>query len=148
MRSEQEYREDRKRIRMIRKAKSEDVKVIHSLLLAEVPSGKVLQRSLKELRRTVGNFFVCEENGEVVGCCSLEIYSQKIAEIRSFVVALEYRNKGIGSELVRKCLDEAKEKKIYQVLSITDKGNLFERFGFRTKMNEKQAMFLRFNSGG
>lgn len=143
MRLEREHREDLKRTRMIRKAKSEDVKVIRSLLLAEVPNGKVLRRSVKELKKAIRSFFVYEEDDRIVGCCSLEIYSKKIAEIRSLVVSLEYRNRGVGRTLIQECLEEARKKKIYQVLSITDKSDFFERFGFRTQVNEKQAMFLK-----
>lgn len=126
---------------MVRKAKMKDLRIIHSLLLEGVSNGKVLKRSLRELKKVINNFFVYEE-GKVIGCCSLEIYSQKLAEIRSLVVSSEYRNKGIGSALVQRCLDEAKSKGIYQVLSVTDKSDLFERFGFRTEVNEKQAMFI------
>lgn len=104
---EEEHQMEQESVGTIRKAKSKDIKVIHSLLLKEVPNGKVLKRSVKELKKARRSFFVYEEDDRLVGCCSLEIYSKKIAEIRSFVVALEYRNKGIGSELVRKCLDEA-----------------------------------------
>ncbi len=127
---------------MIRKAGIKDIKKIYSLLLEGVNSGKVLKRSLKELKNAIKNFYVYEENNKVVGCCSLEIYSQKLAEIRSLVVTVEYRNKGIGSALVKNCLDEAKKKGVYQVLSVTDKCDLFEKFGFKSEVDEKQAMFV------
>lgn len=131
---------------MIRKANIKDIAVIHTLLLEGVSNGKVLKRSSGEIKKVIYNFFVCEINGKVIGCCSLEIYSQKLAEIRSLVVSSEYRNKGIGSALVKKCLDEAKNKGIYQVISVTDKSDLFERFGFKTELNEKQAMFINFKN--
>lgn len=127
---------------MIRKAKIKDLKIIYSLLQEGVNSGKILKRSTQEIKKVINSFFVYEENNEVIGCCSLEIYSQKLAEIRSLVVTAEYRNKGIGSALVKNCLDEAKKKDIYQVLSVTDKCGLFERFGFKSKLDEKQAMFV------
>ncbi len=127
---------------MIRKAKIKDLKSIDSLLQEGVNSGKVLKRSIGELKTVINNFFIYEQNDKVVGCCSLEIYSQKLAEIRTLVVTYKYRNRGIGSALVQRCLDEAKSKGIYQVLSVTDKSELFERFGFRTEVNKKHAMFL------
>ncbi len=126
----------------IRKAVKKDILDIYSLLLKEVSNGKVLKRSIKELKKAINNFFVYEESGKIVGCCSLEIYSQKLAEIRSLVVSFKYRKRGIGSALVQKCLNESKKKGIYQVLSITDQSSLFGRFGFRTEVNEKQVMFL------
>lgn len=135
-----------KKENMIRKANSKDVKAVYSLLLEGVSDGKVLKRSIKELRSVIKNFFIYEENGKIVGCCSLEIYSQKLAEVRSLVVSSKYRNEGIGSLLIQRCLDEAKRKGIYQVLSVTDKCDLFERLGFRTEISDKQAMFLYINS--
>lgn len=127
---------------MIRKAKIQDLKIIYSLLQEGVSNGKVLKRSIRELKKVINGFFVYEENCKVVGCCSLEIYSQKIAEIRSLVVFSEYRNRGIGGALVKKCLYKAKKEGIYQVVSVTDKFDLFEKFGFRTEVDGKQAMFV------
>lgn len=95
---------------MIRKAITKDLKEIYSLLLEGISNGKILKRSSREIKKVISNFFVCEDNGKVVGCCSLEIYNQKLAEIRSLVVSPEYRNRGIGSTLVQRCLDEAKSK--------------------------------------
>lgn len=129
---------------MIRKAINKDIKAIYSLILEGVASGKVLKRSMKELKRVVKNFVVYEEDGKIVGCCSLEIYNQKLAEVRSLVVNTKYRNKRIGTALVQRCLDQAKEKDIYQVLSVTDKCDLFKRLGFKTEINKKHAMFLNF----
>ena len=127
---------------MIRKAKLKDLKNIYSLLQEGVNSGKVLKRSSKEIRKAINSFFVYEEENKVVGCCSLEIYSQKVAEIRSLVVSFEYRNRGIGSALVKRCLDEARRKGVHQVLSVTDRCDLFERFGFKSEVDEKQAMLV------
>jgi amino-acid N-acetyltransferase len=133
---------------MIRKATTDDTKVIYALLLEGVSSGKVLKRSTNELKNVIDSFFVYLEDNKVVGCCSLEIYTQKLAEIRSLVVSVEYRNRGIGSALVTRCLAEAKNKKIYQVLSVTDKHDLFQRYGFRNQIDEKQAMFLKLGQKG
>lgn len=128
----------------IRKANKEDIMAIYALLQEGVSSGKVLQRSIKELKQVIKYFYICEIENKVVGCCSLEIYSQKLAEIRSLVVSTKCRNRGIGSALIKRCLDEAKKKDVYQVLSVTDKCDLFERLGFRTEVNEKHALFLNF----
>lgn len=133
---------------MIRKASSKDIKAIYSLLLEGVSSGKVLKRSIKELKKVIKSFFVYEESSKIVGCCSLEIYSQKLAEIRSLVVFSQCRNRGIGSALVKRCLDEAKEKGVYQTVVVTDQCDLFARVGFKTELDEKQVMFKNLRSEG
>lgn len=85
-------------------------------------------------------FFVAEEDGEVVGCCALEVYSKRLAEIRSLAVAKEYQGKGIGTALIEHCLEAAKAKGVYEILSITSAVPLFEKQGFGTFKNEKFAL--------
>lgn len=131
---------------MIRKANKSDIEAIYSLLREEFTSGKVLKRSRNELERVIKNLYVFEKNMQILGCCSLEIYSKKLAEIRSLVVSSEHRNKGIGSRLIKRCLEDAKRKGILEVVSVTDKCDLFGKFGFKTEVNEKKVMFLNLNS--
>lgn len=85
-------------------------------------------------------FYVALEGDMIIACCALEIYSQRLAEIRSLAVAPEYQGRGIGKQLVAACLNEAKEKNIYEVLTITGSSALFEKQGFATFNNEKYAL--------
>lgn len=128
---------------MIRKAKLTDIKNIGSLIKIGAKSGQVLLRSKKEIKDVIESFFVAEENNKIVGCCSLEKYSLKLAEIRSLVVLKEFRNKGIGTKLIKRCIKEAKVADIYEILSITDKIIFFKKFGFRNTLNNQWPLFLR-----
>jgi len=85
-------------------------------------------------------FFVAENNKKIVGCCALDIYSRRIAEIRSLAVLLNYQRKGIGTNLIKLCLNKAKKKKILEIITITGKESLFKKFGFNTFNNEKMAL--------
>lgn len=85
-------------------------------------------------------FFVAIEGGNIIGCCALEVYSTRLAEIRSLAVAKEHQGKGIGTSLIECCLQEAKAKKVYEVLTITSALPLFEKHGFGTFKNEKYAL--------
>ncbi len=85
-------------------------------------------------------FFVAEEDGQVVGCCALEIYSQRLAEIRSLAVATAHQGKGTATALVNACVAWAKEKEVYEVLSITGSPAFFEKHGFGTFHQEKYAL--------
>lgn len=87
------------------------------------------------------------ENNQVVGCVSLEVYSPKLAEIRSLVVDPSYQRKGIGSLLVQACLTEAKKQGIFEILAITDKDQFFKGLGFRKSIEEKRPMFLKLDVG-
>lgn len=104
-------------------------------LIKEFPD-QLVQEHLPEPHE----FFVAEESGAIVGCCALEIYSQRLAEIRSLAVASEHQGKGIASALVEACVQRAAEKAVYEVLSITGAPEFFEKKGFRTFHNEKYAL--------
>ena len=128
---------------MIRKATIQDLNDIYSLIAAGAKDSKVLSRSKEELTPIINNFYVYEKEDFVVGCCSLEIYNRKLAEIRSLVVTPQHRNQGIAKELIRKCMEEAKEKSVYEILVITDKVNLFEKQGFASCLNNQTALFFK-----
>jgi amino-acid N-acetyltransferase len=85
-------------------------------------------------------FFVAEESGRIIGCCALEVYSKRLAEVRSLVVLPECQNNGIATKLVEECLAEAARREVYEVLTITGATSLFERQGFSTFKNEKYAL--------
>lgn len=128
--------------KMIRKAEIKDLKIIYSLLQEGVNSGKVLTRSKQEIKAHLDSFLVYVLKDQVIGCCSLEVYSSKLAEIRSLVVKVEFRNKGIGRKLIERCLKEAREKDIYQVLSVTSAKSLFVKIGFKNELDDKRPMFI------
>ncbi|MDO8576884.1 MAG: GNAT family N-acetyltransferase [Candidatus Daviesbacteria bacterium] len=132
---------------MIRKAKKSDLNKILRLLEYGVASGKVLTRSKSDILQSINNFFVCVEDNQVIGCASLDIYSSKLAEIRSLVVDACHQRKGIGSLLVQTCLMEAKKQGIFEVLVITDKDQFFKGLGFKKSIEEKRPMFLKLDVG-
>lgn len=88
----------------------------------------------------ISNFFVAVEGGEVVGCCALEIYSKRLAEIRSLAVAKKYQGRGIATKLIRHCLKQARAKGVYEILGITSAVKLFNRLGFKTFNRERFAL--------
>jgi|Napbiome12C3dose_1001474.scaffolds.fasta_scaffold00001_16 N-acetylglutamate synthase-like GNAT family acetyltransferase len=132
---------------MVRKARKSDLNKILKLLKYGASSGKVLTRSKPDILQSINNFFVCVEGKQVVGCVSLDIYSPKLAEIRSLVVDPSYQRKGIGSLLVENCLMEAKKQEIFEVLAITDKDKFFDGLGFRKSIEEKHPMFVKLDVG-
>ena len=86
-------------------------------------------------------FFVAEDEGELVGCCALEVYSKKIAEIRTLAIRKGFHGRGIARGLIKKCLQRAKKQRIHEVLAITSAVKLFDKFGFKTFNKEKFALF-------
>jgi amino-acid N-acetyltransferase len=118
----------------IRKATADDFPSIVELI-KQFPD-KLMQDHLPKPEE----FTVALENNRVVGCCALEVYSKRLAEIRSLAVAQEFQGNGVASTLIETCLTEAKEKNIYEVLTVTGSSALFEKQGFGTFNNEKYAL--------
>ena len=118
----------------IRKASSKDILTIRKLVRAYP------QKLLQDHLPPAHSFFVAIEGGRVVGCCALEIYSKRLAEVRTLAVAKEFQGRGIATALIARCLEEARKKKVYEVLSITGAVSLFEKNGFSTFNKEKYAL--------
>ncbi|WP_209622338.1 N-acetyltransferase [Methanolobus bombayensis] len=115
---------------MIRKATVKDVPAMKSIIDTYAKQEMMLQRSLSELYEFTRSFYVCEINGELVGCCALQVSWEDMAEVLSFAVKQEYRDKGIGTKLVKACLEEAKELGINNVFTLTYAVPFFEKQGF------------------
>lgn len=124
---------------IIRPATLSDAQGIDALIRENLD--KLLPREIVEIEQLINSFFVAEENGVIIGCCCLEIYSKKIAEIRTVAVRHTHRNRGIGTLLVEAALEEGRKKDIYEIMVVTSSLDYFAGLGFSTCMNEKYAMF-------
>jgi amino-acid N-acetyltransferase len=79
-----------------------------------------------------------------VGFAALEIYSAKLAEIRSLAVHDNFQGRGIGKSLVQKCVDLAVKRNILEVMAITSSEGFFQACGFDfTLPGEKKALFMQ-----
>jgi amino-acid N-acetyltransferase len=114
----------------IRKAKISDLKQAQKLVNDYAKREQMIPRSLNELYETVRDFIVCEFNGNVCGVCALHIMWEDLAEIRSLAVDNKYQKKGIGRNLVKQCLKEAKALGIKKVFALTYQPEFFKKLGF------------------
>jgi amino-acid N-acetyltransferase len=115
---------------MIRTAKLTDVPVIQSLINQYAESGQMLPRTLNELYEHLRDFHVFEEEGDIIGVCALHVSWDGLAEIRSLAVRKDRVKRGIGSHLVRRCLDEAVELMVDRVFVLTYQAGFFRKLGF------------------
>ncbi|MCS7215844.1 MAG: N-acetyltransferase [Thermodesulfovibrio sp.] len=115
----------------IRKATVSDIKSIHKLINEFARKGEMLPRSLNELYENIRDFIIAEENGEIKGVCALHILWEDLAEIRSLAVKKDSQNKGIGSLLVKKSLNEAKKLGVNSVFVLTYIPEFFKKTGFK-----------------
>jgi amino-acid N-acetyltransferase len=116
---------------MLRKAQIRDVKDIQKLLTFFASRGDMLSRSLSELYEAIRDFYIVEEEGRLVGTAALHIVWEDLAEVRSVAVAEDAGRKGVGSQVVQACIDEAKALGLKRVFCLTYKPEFFAKFGFR-----------------
>ena len=125
-------------------ASAADVPAILDFIQPFVDAGKILARSIQELEEHPENFFIVEHDGVIVGCAALDIYSQKLAEVRSLCVSPTVQGMGVGRMLVNACVERAQEHQILEVMAITCEDDFFKACGFDyTLTGEKRALFFQ-----
>src|SRR4026208_171657 len=102
---------------MVRRATLDDVDAI--LAVDNPNTDRRRARDRDEIAPLLDAFWVAEVDGRIVGCCCLEVYSPKIAELRSLAGMPEFRGQGLGARLTDAAVEEAKRRGIPQVLVVT-----------------------------
>lgn len=128
----------------VRPARAGDAQAITDLIEPFVRAGTLLRRSRDEIRDLIPTGFVAECGGKLVGFAALEIYSAKLAELRSLAVVGDQQHLGLGSQLVAACVDLAARRNILEVMAITSSEEFFLGCGFDfTLPGEKKALFIQ-----
>tara|TARA_B100000378_G_scaffold179020_1_gene144609 strand:- start:277 stop:786 length:510 start_codon:yes stop_codon:yes gene_type:complete len=122
---------------MIRKAKYNDVESIQNLICIFSETGKVLFRSLDEIKENISSFWVYEKNDQLIGVCSLKKDWGRLVELRSLGVDPRYSGQGIGTKMVEASLKEALSTDCDTLFVLTYAVSMFKRLGFRTIDKEK-----------
>ena len=129
---------------VVRPAGVEDLAVVEEFIAPFVAARRILPRTTDELSMLLPTGFIAEAAGRVVGFAALEIYSKKLAELRSLAVADEWQGRGIGRRLVTACVELARERRVFEVMTITSVDEFFRHCGFDfTLPGEKKALFLQ-----
>ena len=120
----------------VRPAAIHDVPEIHHLLEIYSAQGNLLPRSMSELYRHLRDFFVVEINNHVAACAALEIFTESLGEVRSLVVADEFKGKGYGRMLVERIAEEARAIELKRLMALTYVAPFFHKLGFKTVAKE------------
>ena len=113
-----------------KKAKLFNICEMRALILPEVESGVILERSEDEIATNIRSYILAYKEDILVGFAALHIHTNDLAEVRSLIVKDGLRGQKIGENLVKSALEEAVYLGIKRVLSLTYKQAFFERLGF------------------
>ncbi len=131
----------------VRPATPEDLESIEAFLQVFVEQNKVLKRSRAELATLITNGFIAVADKEIVGFCAIEIYSRKLGEIQCLAVDQLHQGKGVGSSLVKACVERGKEKGILEVMAISSSEGFLRKLGFDYSLpDQKRALFCQLRS--
>lgn len=122
---------------MVRKAVLGDVPAIYAIVEAFSKKGVMLHRSETDLCDSLRDFFVFEKDGKIVGTCALHICSADMGEIRTLAVREAHTRRGIGTQLVTACLEEARTLGLKKVFALTYKTAFFNKLKFKV-INKEQ----------
>lgn len=129
---------------VVRPTTEGDVEDLGRFIEPFVQQGRLLPRTRDELEDLTEHGFIAVVGQKIVGFAALEIYSVKLAELRSLAVSSQYQGHGIGKALVEACVDLARKRNIFEVMAITSSEEFFQRCGFDfTLPGEKKALFLQ-----
>jgi amino-acid N-acetyltransferase len=129
---------------VIRPATPDDVPKIVSLISPFVSGGKLLPRTVEEVCDLVPTGFVAQRGEIIVGFAALEVYSKKLSEIRSLAVSPDQQKQGLGTRLVKACVELATRRNILEVMVVTSSEAFFRDCGFDfTLPGEKKALFIQ-----
>jgi amino-acid N-acetyltransferase len=115
---------------MIEKARISDPPEMLAIINRYATQQLMLARSLNDIYDTLRDFFVCREDGRVLGVVALHIGWQGLGEVRSLAVLKEAQGRGIGRRLVETCLEEARQLGMKRVFVLTRLPQFFEKLGF------------------
>jgi amino-acid N-acetyltransferase len=127
-------------------ARPKDLLRVQQFLQPYMDGKMLLLRTSLELELLLRHAFIAEHAGKVVGFAAVEIYSRKLAEIQCLAVDDMFQRRGIGRELVNRCVQRAREQNILEVMAISSSEELFRACGFDYSLpNQKRALFIQPN---
>ena len=116
---------------MIRPARTADIKAIRKIIDLYTIERRLLTKETVTLYEDVQEFFVAEENGEVVGCGALHVLWEDLGEVRTVAVLENQRGKKLGHQILEAIIARAKELGLKRLFCLTFETKFFASHGFK-----------------
>ncbi|MEN6627005.1 MAG: N-acetyltransferase [Candidatus Sumerlaeia bacterium] len=120
----------------VRPAVLADADAIYELIAEAARTTTVLPRDRENICQAVRDFVLVECDGRIIGCGALGLFTRTLAEVRSLVVAADWRGRGIGRLLIGGLVGEATRLGVRRLFALTDSRGFFEANGFKLVSKE------------
>ena len=114
----------------VRRARTADVPGIRALVDAYTGDRRLLAKATVNLYEDVQEFFVAVDGARDVGCGALHVLWEDLAEVRTVAVAADAQGRGIGSALLHRLAENARELGVRRLFCLTFETGFFARHGF------------------
>lgn len=122
---------------VVRPARIADMAQVAPIIGRFAARGLMLPKTEEQLFRTFREFVLAlDDNGRVMGCAGLRVYSPHLAELSALAVDERAHGRGIGRRLVEGIVEQAAELGIRVLFALTLEEGFFHRLGFRTVSKE------------
>jgi amino-acid N-acetyltransferase len=115
---------------VIRTATADDAPALYALIVSHQSEGHLLPRTLDDVRQHAPHFVVCDVGGTLKACAELAPLSTRLAEVRSLVVASDYRHVGVAARLVGELRARAQATGFTSLCALTHDARFFLRQNF------------------
>lgn len=121
----------------VRRARTADVPGIRRLLDTYAGDRVLLSKATVTLYEDVQEFWVAEtepapgEPPSLVGCGALHVMWEDLAEVRTLATDPGLRGRGVGSRILARLLETARELGVRRVFCLTFEVEFFASHGFR-----------------
>ena len=114
----------------VRRARTSDVPGIRALVDTFTGDRRLLAKAMVNLYEDVQEFFVAVDGAEVVGCGALHVLWEDLAEVRTLAVLPSAQGRGVGSALLHRLVDNARDLGVHRLFCLTFETEFFGRHGF------------------
>ncbi len=121
----------------VRAARVADMTQVEPLINGFAARELMLAKTIEQLSRNFREFVVAEtEDGRILGCAALRVYTPQLAELGSLAVHADAHGLGVGRKLVERIEEEARALGIGTVFALTLQEIFFHKVGYRTVQKE------------
>lgn len=114
----------------LRRGVAANAQALHALIAAYAAEGHLLPRSLADLTAHADRFVVGEREGEIVACAELAPLGDRVAEVRSLVVAAPARGAGVARQMIGDLVERGARAGLHRVCAFTHDPSFFVHLGF------------------